>query len=193
MNDKPPVTLESSLPRRARMAAPLLAYHRKACARVAEAIAREGPFAKVTVRPQTGSVIVEGEPGSIAADRLVQRLAELVAEERDDEDRPLATAKREPAPGPTRVARVVAHAVAGINADVRSALDERADLGTLFPVFFGLCGLAEVGSTGKMPVPTWFNLLWWSLRSFMTFNIEAVEEEIHDQHPGPVQECVDAL
>ena len=35
-----------------------------------------------------------------------------------------------------------------------------------------------------MPVPTWFNLLWWSLRSFMTFNIRAVEEEIGDDETG---------
>ena len=76
-------------------------------------------------------------------------------------------------------------AVAGINADVRAALDQRADLGTLLPVVFAIAGLVEVGATGKMPVPTWFNLLWWSLRSFMSFNIRAVEEEVQDGGGAP--------
>jgi hypothetical protein len=38
-------------------------------------------------------------------------------------------------------------------------------------------GLVEVAATGKLPAPAWFNLLWWSLRSFMTFNPGAVEEQ----------------
>ncbi len=79
----------------------------------------------------------------------------------------------------------MARAAAGINADVRAALDDRADLGTLLPVFFAVAGIAEVASDGEMPVPTWFNLLWWSLRSFMTFNIRAVEEEVTDGDEAP--------
>jgi hypothetical protein len=46
----------------------------------------------------------------------------------------------------------------------------RADLGTILPVIFASAGLAELAITRKMPVPAWFNLLWWSLRAFMTFN-----------------------
>ena len=71
----------------------------------------------------------------------------------------------------------MARAVSGINADVRAALDARADLGTILPLVFAAAGVAQVGARGAMPVPTWFNLLWWSLRSFMTFNFEAVTEE----------------
>jgi hypothetical protein len=193
MNPDFQVTIQQTLPRRVRLSAPLLSYHREACARVASALASEGPFTKVTVRPATGSVIVEGEPGSLAADRLAQRLADLVAAEHDEQGHLLVEPRSELHPGPTRVARAVAHAVASINTDVRGSLDERADLGTILPVIFALGGMAEVAATGKMPVPTWFNLLWWSLRSFMTFNIEAVEEEIHDGDTRQERECMNAL
>jgi hypothetical protein len=137
----------------------------------------------VRVRVATGSVIVEGE-GALDAPAIAARAEELVLAERDDEGRPLDSLAPEDHPGPTRIARAVVHAVSGINADVRTALDDRADLGTLLPVFFAAAGLAEAGATGKLPGPTWFNLLWWSLRSFMTFNIRAVEEEVQDE-PDP--------
>jgi hypothetical protein len=191
MDDRARVTIRQALPRRVRLSAPPLAYRRDACARVARQIADEGSFAKVTVRPVTGSLIVEGEPGTLRAERLTQRLAELVGAERDEQNRPITEVSPEPQPGPTRIARAVAHAVAGINADIRASLDERADLGTILPVIFALSGIAEVASTSEMPIPTWFNLLWWSLRSFMTFNIEAVEAEVHDEHTHPVR--VEAL
>jgi hypothetical protein len=80
----------------------------------------------------------------------------------------------------------VAHAVAGINTDLRAALDDRADLGTVLPVIFAAAGLAEAAKTRRLPVPTWYNLLWWSLRSFMTFNIQAVEAEVHEVPEGEV-------
>jgi len=64
----------------------------------------------------------------------------------------------------------VARAFSEINGDVRRALDDRADLGTIMPVIFFTLGLVEIAGTRKLPAPAWFNLLWWSMRSFMTFN-----------------------
>ncbi|KYF64870.1 hypothetical protein, partial [Sorangium cellulosum] len=138
----------------------------------------------VTARPATGSVIVERLEGGLDPERLRGRLAELVSEARGDDGRPLAAPLPDAHPGPTRVARAVAHAFAGINADVREALDYRADLGTLLPVVFATAGLAEVGVTRRMPAPAWFNLLWWSLRWFMTFNQGAVSEELRHAAGG---------
>ncbi len=174
------VTIVHSLSNRVHLAAPQLAWHREACARVARALADDGAFDRVTVRPATGSVIVEneGDERPLSAAALQAKLVELASAERDDEGRLLTELGPEDHPGSTRIARAVVRAAAGINADVRAALDDRADLGTVLPVIFALGGIAEVGATGRMPVPTWFNLLWWSLRSFMTFNIRAVEEEV---------------
>lgn len=170
--------LVHSLPRRVRMRAPALVGHREACRRVAEKLLQlDASCDKVDIRPVTGSIIVESEEGAIDAEELRDLLAELVAEERDENGNLLTSVQPDSLPGPTRVARAVAHAFSEINGDVRVALDQRADLGTLLPVVFFSLGLVEIGVTRKLPVPAWFNLLWWSLRSFMTFNVGAVEEQ----------------
>ncbi len=170
MEPRPAVTIAQALPARVRLAAPSLAGRREACERVARALAETGAFARVTARPVTGSVIVEGDDAPLAPDALRDHLEALLHEAHDapPPSPPL------PHPSPTRLAQAVARAAADVNADVRAALDERADLGTLLPLFFAVAGVAEVGATGELPAPTWFSLLWWSLRSFMTFNFEAV-------------------
>jgi len=166
------------LPRRVRLRASALVGHPEVCRRVAELILMGDPSVdRVEVRPWTGSVIAEREDGTIDAERIRALLARLVAEERDEQGHRLTNMRPERMPGPTRVARAVAHAFAEINGDIRAALDHRADLGTLLPVLFFSLGLVEVGVTRKLPAPAWFNLLWWSLRSFMTFNQGAVEQE----------------
>ncbi len=184
------VTIEQALPQRVRLAAPSLAWHSEACDRIARALAAQG--VRVRVRPATGSVILEGDAEPLPAALLAARLAELLRGERDEQDRPLEAPRPRDQPGPTRIARAAVRAVAGINADVRTALDHRADLGTLLPVFFAVAGVAEVGATGRLPVPTWFNLLWWSLRSFMSFNIRAVEEEVQGRG-GPSEADLDEI
>ncbi|WP_437736528.1 HMA2 domain-containing protein [Sorangium sp. So ce1335] len=179
-----PVVVAHALERRVRLRAPALAGHRGACERVAEQLAADPVCEVVTVRPATGSVVVERLDGGLDPERLCGRLAELVGEARDDEGHLLATPSPDAHPGPTRVARALAHAFAGINADVREALGYRADLGTLLPVVFATAGLAEVGVTRRLPAPAWFNLLWWSLRWFMTFNPGAVSEELRSAAGG---------
>ncbi|WP_437290255.1 HMA2 domain-containing protein [Sorangium sp. So ce406] len=179
-----PVLVAHALERRVRLRAPALAGHRGACARVAALLAADPGCEVVTARPATGSVIVERFEGGLDPERLRGRLAELVSDARDDDGRLLAPPRPDAHPGPTRVARALAHAFAGINADVREALDYRADLGTLLPVVFATAGLAEVGVTRRLPAPAWFNLLWWSLRWFMTFNPGAVSEELRHAAGG---------
>ncbi|MFT3769971.1 MAG: hypothetical protein QM820_31470 [Minicystis sp.] len=184
MNGNGQVQIVHALPHRVHLRAPRLAGHRGALERAARALAERGALAKVTARPVTGSVIVEDEDRTLDPAEPVRLLDALVREARDDDGQPIPELKPEEHPGPTRIARAVAHAAAGINADIRVALDDRADLGTLLPVFFASAGIAEVAATRKLPVPTWFNLLWWSLRSFMTFNIRAVEEEVENGRNG---------
>jgi hypothetical protein len=179
------VLVAQTLPRRVRLRAPALVGARAACEHVAHALAEGGLYQRVTVRPVTGSVIIEDTDHPPDPRALAKQLADLLAAARDDQDRPLREPTPEEHPGPTRIAHAVAHAAAGINADVREALDDRADLGTILPVFFALAGVAEVGKARKLPTPSWFNLLWWSLRSFMTFNFRAVEDEAEngENHP----------
>jgi hypothetical protein len=182
--DKPAIArVMHALPRRVRLCASALADHRDACVRVAEQLTREPGCETVSIRPLTGSVIIECSGGKLDPESLRARLAEIVAAERDQAGLPLTARQPVQHPGPTRVARAVTHAFAAINADVRDAMDNRADLGTILPVIFATAGLAEVAMTRRMPVPAWFNLLWWSLRTFMTFNEVAVDEEARESEP----------
>jgi len=169
------------LPRRIRLRASLLKGHHEICRRVAEKFMNQDKTSsRVEVRPSTGSVIVEGEDGTLDAEALRELLTRLVSEEMAavPSSRRFPTPER--MPGPTRVANTVARAFSEINGDVRRALDGHADLGTLLPVVFFSLGLFEVAATRKLPAPAWFNLLWWSLRSFMTFNPAATGQDEAD-------------
>jgi hypothetical protein len=180
MNTVGRIEIVHALPGRVRLRARRLSGQRAALTQAAHALAAAGPFTRVTARPETGSLIIEDEGRALDAALLARVLDGLVGAARDAEGRPLSEPRPEDHPGPTRIARAVAHAVAGVNTDVRAALGDRADLGTILPVFFAAAGLVEAARTRKLPVPTWFNLLWWSLRSFMTFNIRAVEDEVEN-------------
>lgn len=195
MNPGDIVRIEHALPHRVRLLAKVLAGHPEACERVARTLAASGPFARVTVRPLTGSILVEDDRTTLDAAALLERLREPVETERDEQGRFLVSLDLQEHPGPTRVARAVVHAMSAINADVGERLEHRADLATLLPVLFAAAGVAELGATGKMPVPNWYNLLWWSMRAFMTFNLRAVEEEVEDgpQHDRELGEIVNAL
>lgn len=176
-----------AMPRRVRLSAPRLTGHRDACERAAAGLAAFAST-RVRVRPETGSFILEDDEGHLDAGALQRRLSELVCDARDEAGRRLVELPQESHPGPPRVVRAVAHAASGINADVRAALGYRADLGTLLPLFFAAAGTVEVLKTQKLPVPAWFNLLWWSMRSFMTFNFRAVEEEANGGGDAPTCE-----
>jgi len=177
ITSSPGVQVVHALPDRVHLRVPALAWHRQACEHVAHLLARELFCDRVSVRETTGSIVVHAANTPLDAAAIARRVAEIVSMERDENGRPLARRPASP-PGPTRVAKAVAEAAGAINADVRAHLDDRADLGTVLPVVFAAGGLAEVAITGRMPVPSWFNLLWWSLRSFMTFNLDALEPEL---------------
>jgi hypothetical protein len=161
----PNVEVVHALPNRVHLRAAGLAHQRDACLRVARKLAEEPAHGRVSVRPQTGSVIVESEDATLDAHEVARRLAGLVDAEVLARPRPFAASR-------TRLARAIGQAAHEINNDVRSALDDKADLGTLLSMGFAIGGLSEVAVKGTLPVPSWFNLLWWSLRSFMTFNVD---------------------
>jgi hypothetical protein len=176
-----PARVAHVLPHRVRLRARALVGRREACSRVARALAEGMPCDRVSARPLTGSVVIERADGTVDAEAVARALTALVAAERDPDGRPITEQPAaKPHRGPTLIAHAMAHAMAEINGDLRDALDGHADLGTLLPVAFGLAGVAEVASTRKLPVPQWFQLLWWSLRSFMTFNRTAMREEMLD-------------
>lgn len=168
------VELAHAVPGRVRLRAPLIVGRPAVAERIVAALQREGST-RVTARTMTGSVVVEGE--ALDPDRLLERLRALLAAERDERGRPLE-APRPQAPGPVRIAHTIAHAFLELNGDVRRGLGGDADLGTLLPVVFAGLGFIELARARTLPTPSWFNLLWWSVRSYMIFNPGAVDEEV---------------
>jgi hypothetical protein len=178
MLDERASAIVHQMPRRVRLRASLLVGQREVCQRVAEKIlALEPAPVRVEIRPSTGSVIVECDDGTLDAETLRNLLERIVSEEMAALPSGRRFAVPERMPGPTRVANTVARAFSEINGDVRRALDGRADLGTILPVVFFSLGLVEVAATRKLPAPAWFNLLWWSMRSFLTFNPSATGQD----------------
>lgn len=166
------------MPRRVRLRAGLLVGHHEVCRRIAEKfMSADQSSTRVEIRPSTGSVIVEREDGTLDAEALRELLSRIVSEEMAAVPSSRRFPVPERMPGPTRVANTVARAFSEINGDVRRALDGHADLGTILPVVFFSLGLVEVAATRRLPAPAWFNLLWWSLRSFMTFNPTATGQD----------------
>ena len=178
--------------RRVRLRASLLVGHRDVCKRVAaKFMGADSNSKRVEIRPSTGSVIVERDDGTLDAEALRELLQRIVSEEMAEVPTSRRYAMPERMPGPTRVANTVARAFSEINGDVRRALDGRADLGTILPVIFFSLGLVEVAATRKLPAPAWFNLLWWSMRSFMTFNPVATGHDDIGNNGEAVEQLVD--
>lgn len=171
----PVAKIVHELPWRVRLRAPDLVGHHAACERIANELSQEPGAFRVSVQPMTGSVLIESEEEQLDAIALCKRLSTLVEEERDENGKHLVC--HEPLEGPTKIARAVAHSFAQLNDNLRRSLDDRADLASLLPVVFAMGGLADVLTSKRLPTPPWFNLIWWSMRSFMTFNAEAVAEE----------------
>jgi hypothetical protein len=157
------------LRQRAHLRAPALARHRNACQRVADRLAEQFEGHRIAVRPETGSVIVEVKTGQVDAGSLADRLALLVAAEHDDEQRSLLEPR--PVKGrPSDLARAIAGACHGLNADVRAALDGQGDIASIVPVVLAASSAIQVMRLGEIAAVPWYNLLWYSVRSFLSLN-----------------------
>jgi len=163
------------LPERTRLRTPVLRRDPPACERVADAVARVPGVRQVAVRPYTGSILVEH-------DAQVE-LAAVVGEIQRVLDTPVLLQPGDAppldgdVPAFSSLARKVVHACVEIDRDVRRHTDGTADLGTLAALGFVGVGALEVASTGKLPMPPWFNLAWWAFRMFVTTEKEEIEVE----------------
>lgn len=161
------VRLVHRLPSRIRLRCPELVGHPEAT-RIASELAGEAGVERVGIRPTTGSVIVEGHPGELDAERIALRLSQLIADFEADS----ARSREGVEAATTRLAEVIGRSLRLLNAQVREALHGEADLGSLAPLFLTFASLVEVSVTRKLPAPSWSTLLWYSLRSFIVFNPE---------------------
>lgn len=170
------VEVRHVVPWRVHLRSRALVGQRQACEATAERLANEIDFDSISVRPLTGSVVVVRMGGNLDAEAIRRRLVELIALGRTAEGRPLADERRR-LEGNTRVARAVASAVRTLNDRVREALDSEADLKILVPIALATASMLQPALTGRLSGPPWSQLLWYSLRSFMTLNREAIDTD----------------
>lgn len=110
----------------------------------------------------TGSVLVEYEPGKIDPSQLVDRVALALGAER--------VLDETGATKPTEPAAVVKQTAAVLDALTREITGGRADLRVLVPAALGAAA-AYSWVEGKGPrLPRWDNLLWWSYSVFVHWN-----------------------
>jgi len=184
------VEVVQQLSRRVHLRVPFLAHHRSACERIAHRLARDFEHHRVAVRPLTGSVIVQRETGSIDGRALVSRLSELLAREHDEQGRPLFEPRD--VAGPTPLARAILSAVRDINGDVKRALDGKGDMATLAPLVMAASAVGRIAATGDISHVPWFNMFWFSLQSFLSFNAAERAAESSGVPPATPHEDIGA-
>jgi hypothetical protein len=150
-----------------------LRRQRDLCQRIANQLASERDYDKVSIRPVTGSVIIERDASPLDPPNVIEHLEAVLSHEvtesgpRTDADGARAT----------RLAAALAAAVRGLNADVNLALDGEADLATLGPFALLAFAAAHVSITGNLPAAPWSSLVWYAIRSFISFNPAAMGKE----------------
>jgi hypothetical protein len=164
-------TIAHALKGRVRLRVPALRGRREASLLVAQRFATESDADRVIVRPRTGSVIVERASPPLDAEDLARRLTQLLAEHAAEVG---ARTEESAAARGTGLARALVDLTRNVNEDVRAALGGHADLGSLVPAALFVTSVAQVSLSGKLPAVPWYSLVWYGLRTFVTFNARAL-------------------
>jgi hypothetical protein len=122
----------------------------------------------VKVNPRTASVLCTHEP-SIDPTTLEQAVAAAVT----------ATEPR-PRPGTSAVARALALLFRDLNREVLDATEGRLDAPTLASLTFLVAGALGLAQKERISPPPWFNLAWWSFRTFVTLEGETIQAVADD-------------
>ena len=188
MEAPPPDFLEIAhrLPGRVRVRIPALRRRRDDMERVARGAADLAGVIEVEGHPFTGSLLVRFDPARVAEQAIVARL-------RDVAGAGAVLQPGDPRPAPPRpgglhgsgVGRATMEAFRALDDEVRRVTGGGMDLGTVVTLGFLGVGALEVGVTGKVPAPPWFQLAWWGFRTFMTVEAPAVREDAaHAEGPA---------
>jgi hypothetical protein len=148
---------------------------------LADHLAALDGIVEVQVRPYTGSVLCTYDATRLNTARIVAAVRDHTGVERVLGPRDRAPYARPTFLGPKHtergsVARAVAESFREINLDVLEATEGRLDLGTMAAFAALAAGAIEVVATRQMSPPPWFNLAWWAIRTFTTFEADVLDE-----------------
>jgi hypothetical protein len=164
-----------AIPGRTRLRYPALRHLTGECERVADALAAMDGVTEVHVRPYTGSILVLHD-ASVSVPALVEAIQRVL-----DVDHVLKRSESPPpvaVPELSRIARLAARTFRQLDRDMLAASEGSFDLGTLVTMsFLGLGGM-QIASARELVLPPWFQLAWWSYRTFMTNEQDEIAHEV---------------
>jgi len=157
---------------RLRLRLALLRDERELAEAIADQLSALDGVESVEVRPFTGSVLCAYDGWALQPDRLIDSVRALAQADRvvgENEERPAEVERemvRSARLNGSGVARAASTFVEELDLEVLRATNGGLNLGTLAALGFMAAGAAEIVSTGKIPMPPWFNLGWWAFRTF---------------------------
>jgi len=130
---------------------------------------------RVVHKADTGSFLIEYEPGLAEPDAVVVRIAEVAGLMSPFDPR----ARK----APDRTSTAIIDGARGLNAVANELTGGRADLRVVVPA--ALAGLAAYSfSREKMRLPRWDNLLWWSYSIFTALHSHEIQAATGEKPTG---------
>lgn len=188
------IEIAHALPGRLRLRLPFLRDRPGEATPLADQMVEVDGVAEVQCRPFTGSLLCSYDPARISEQELIAAVRRLTGVERVFRTGPAMDAREEDAlllalvaQDGTEIADEAAALFQRLNLDVLRFTEGRLDIGTLAALAFAVAGAVEVGVTKKLPAPPWFNLAWWSFRTFATMERAAIERARRRARGGPAE------
>jgi hypothetical protein len=184
--------LRFHIPGRLRARLPWLEDDPAAATALADGLARLDGMIEVRVRPRTGSVLCLYDPERLGGEPLLEQVRSLSGASRvvrpgepagDGEEE--QSAARSALHTGTELARAAAKLVKSIDADVLTATSGQLGLADFVAGSFLVASAVEVATAPELPLPSWYDLVWWAVRTFTLFDREAIQstrnplEEVH--------------
>ena len=156
-------------------------------ARIAEAVAALDGVADVEVKAFTGSVRVRFDPERTSGERVTRALLRATGlprltragAETDDE---LELIFHSAGSAGSELARALVGAIRSLDGDLLRRSAGEVSLGTLVSLGFLGTAAARLARTGRLDLPEWYQLVWWSFRTFTTAEADLIAgiEEIEE-------------
>lgn len=143
---------------------------------------------RVEVNPVTGSVVVSYGGGTSGSEEITPGLSEAFGSTLfpgidPTELRRQLSHRGNGSASPTPLANRIQRFLGGIDHGVGRASRGTIDLRVLVPVALFCAGLAIISTSGTLPVPTWYDLIWASFVTFVALNQVAGREGTLSHEP----------
>lgn len=180
-----PVAVVHALPGRVRLRVPLLHDHAALAEAIAAAAAALAGVERVEVRAYTGSVLCSYDPARASEEAILRAVKQAAASggaapDPATERRRLSRIARR-GPGVTQAAAAL---FKGVDADLLRATDGRLDLADATALGLLAIAGAKVVTSRTLPLPSWFDLLWYAYNVFSREERSAIARIPHPLAPG---------